>query len=185
MKRIGLWGGLLVLVLLLTACGQGGASVQDVMYGGETYTVDTENQTITHDGAVIQVTWIERGGNDQKWTFTYPDGSAYWWEQSGGVVMGGWLYGCDSERSEQYADGNVLREVWMQSLQNGFQWGANPLPGLLLILFGAVGAAAPKAVWYLDCGWRYRNAEPSDLALLVHRVGGGIAVLVGLVLLFV
>ncbi|MCI9586441.1 MAG: hypothetical protein HFF60_00610 [Oscillospiraceae bacterium] len=57
--------------------------------------------------------------------------------------------------------------------------------GLVLIVLGAVNLVFPKELWFLRYGWRYKNAEPSEMAVWLPRVGGGIAVLVGLVLLFV
>ena len=188
MKRLTRMAALLSLLalLLLTACGgQGSASVYDVEYGGETYTVDEENQTIAHDGAEIQMELTKGSGSGYEMTFTYPDGSTYWWRWSdSGMGSGGWSDDYDPER---YVDGWILQSVLEQSRPGSLSSsrGANLLPGLLLILFGAAGAAVPRAVWYLSSGWRYKDAEPSDLALLVHRFGGGVMLVLGLLLLFV
>ncbi|MGN0250750.1 MAG: DUF6199 family natural product biosynthesis protein [Oliverpabstia sp.] len=48
---------------------------------------------------------------------------------------------------------------------------------------GAFNTAAPSVAWYLEYGWRYKNAEPSDLALGLNRVGGIIAIIVGILTL--
>ena len=63
--------------------------------------------------------------------------------------------------------------------------GGSPPLGLLLIALGIWGAAAPRSVWYLSYGWRFKNAEPSEAALLAERLGGGVAVVVGIILCFV
>ncbi|HIR50701.1 MAG TPA: hypothetical protein IAA53_05370 [Candidatus Avoscillospira avicola] len=57
-------------------------------------------------------------------------------------------------------------------------------PGLLLILLGVVNAAFPRAMWYLSYGWRFKNAEPSDAALLVGRAGGAVVAVAGVICLF-
>lgn len=174
---------LMALVLLfLTACAQERASVYDVKYKGETYTIDEENQTITFDGTTVRVSW--RGSEDDyKVTFFYPDGSVFRWEQSGdGLGTGGWS---DSYDPERYVAGTVLLSVWEKAHPGGFHWGTHPLIGLLLILLGAVGTAFPKAMWYLSRGWHYKNAEPSDLSLLSHRLGGVVMAVLGVFLLFV
>lgn len=183
-KRLAVLAALLSL-LLLVGCGQVRSSVYDVEYGGGTYTVDKENQTITYDGATIQVEMLSGSGGGYEVTFTYPDGSTYWWDQSSsGMGAGGWSDDYDSER---YVDGwtliGVVDKAWSNQGGGGGASGS-VLAGLLLILFGAVGVVEPKAIWYLNSGWRYKDAEPSDLALLVHRFGGGVAAVVGLILLF-
>ena len=46
---------------------------------------------------------------------------------------------------------------------------------LLLLVFaitGLISVIKPKAMWYLSNGWRYKNAKPSDAALLVNRIAG-------------
>ncbi len=54
------------------------------------------------------------------------------------------------------------------------------LIGLLLVGSGVFSVTNPRAAWFLNRGWMYRNAEPSDLYLGLSRVGGIIAVIVGL-----
>ena len=56
--------------------------------------------------------------------------------------------------------------------------------GLLLIPVGLFLLISPRTVWYLSHGWRFKNAEPSDLALGLNRLGGGAALVIGVLLLF-
>ena len=42
----------------------------------------------------------------------------------------------------------------------------------------------PKISWVLAYGWRYKNAEPSDIALGLIRVGGIIVIIISIVLIF-
>lgn len=42
----------------------------------------------------------------------------------------------------------------------------NILVGLILIVSGLIGAISPETGWHLSYGWRYKDAEPSDAALM-------------------
>ncbi len=55
---------------------------------------------------------------------------------------------------------------------------------VIFILIGIFNLVAPEAAWYLSRGWQFKDAEPSDAALIMTRIGGGAAILIGLVLLF-
>jgi hypothetical protein len=68
---------------------------------------------------------------------------------------------------------NAEREV---HIMNGFV-------GFVLIVLGVITVASPYAAWYLSIGWKFKDAEPSEAALFMHRLGGVIATIVGLVLL--
>lgn len=57
--------------------------------------------------------------------------------------------------------------------------------GLIAIGSGLLGTIKPEWAWYLRDGWRFRDAEPSDIALVVIRGGGVLALVIGLVVLFV
>lgn len=58
------------------------------------------------------------------------------------------------------------------------------LIGLIALVIGVVNIASPETAWYLSDGWKYKDAEPSDEALLLTRVGGGAAILIGLGFMF-
>jgi len=53
--------------------------------------------------------------------------------------------------------------------------------GLLLMGLGAVNFFIPHHPFYLQYGWRFENAEPSDAYITFTRIGGAIAAVVGLV----
>ncbi len=57
--------------------------------------------------------------------------------------------------------------------------------GMILILLGVFHAVSPHTMWYLSYGWRFKDAEPSDLALFAERAGGIVAIVAGVVCLFV
>ena len=51
---------------------------------------------------------------------------------------------------------------------------------LLIMATGLLGLVFPRLSWYLAAGWKFQDAEPSDLALVVYRVSGAVAVVLGL-----
>ena len=57
--------------------------------------------------------------------------------------------------------------------------------GVIAIILGIISLVSPETAWYLSYGWRYKNAEPSDVALIMERIGGGVGILLGIVILFV
>ena len=56
--------------------------------------------------------------------------------------------------------------------------------GLILIILGIVAIINPKLSWYLSWGWRFKDVEPSEAALIAARLSGVIFVLFGLFLIF-
>ncbi len=81
----------------------------------------------------------------------------------------------DYEYSEEAAERG-------EGLQNKFIY------GLIAVLFFGVSALSffsPETGWKIGFGWRYKNAEPSDAALFMERIGGGIGMAVAGIALFV
>lgn len=181
MKRILCFLAVLCL-LFLSACGEdtGDPNVYDVEYGGKTYTVDHNNKTITFDGHVCQYE-ISGNGNSTRFKITYPDGSTYFWNQSGNSGSGGWSEDYDETR---YVPGRTLWNVLEQERPKE-QRGSGGAAGLLLVGLGIFEAVSPRTSWYLSYGWRYKNAEPSDLALGLGRVAGVVMIIVGIICFFV
>lgn len=52
--------------------------------------------------------------------------------------------------------------------------------GLIMVTLGILKTAFPRFFWTLEYGWRYKNAEPSDLALILGRAVGVLMILFGL-----
>lgn len=180
MKKCSLFLLSLLLLFSLCACGQKKADVYEVEHGGKVYTVDTVNCTVTVDGYVCAYE-IESGSSSTHFTVTYPDGSTYWWSRSGNGGMGGWSDDYDENR---YVPGDVLRDVLNLDASAEWEQTGNPLLGILLIALGLFPAAAPRAAWTLSYGWRFKDAEPSELALGVNRVCGVATILLGIFCFF-
>ena len=165
---------LLLLCLLLAGCGQ--AKVEQTVYEYNGFTVDTQAQTITRGDDVYRYAY-----SANKVTITYPNGAEYWWryEQNGG--SGGWNGDYDTDR---YADGWTLVNALSYKAHQETDGSGNGFLGLLLMALGLFHLISPHTTWYLSHGWRFKDAEPSDLALALNRMGGGIALLIGLLLVF-
>jgi len=48
------------------------------------------------------------------------------------------------------------------------------------MLIGLVYVKFPGFIWYLEYGWVFDNAEPSELILIVHRVLGYFGIISGI-----
>jgi len=59
----------------------------------------------------------------------------------------------------------------------------NGLVGFILIIIGVISAVSPQSAWYMSIGWKFRDAEPSDAALAMHRITGVIGVIIGIILI--
>ena len=175
----------LVLVLLLCACGQTAeapSNTRSMTVNGTAYTVDDAAGTIS-DGANVYAFSVEYRASGSRVSFTYPDGSSWWHETKTNTEVGGWS---DSYAPEEhgYAEGEVLYGVLTSdSPETREKSGPNPLLALLLLAVGAWGTASPRSMWFVEHGWRYKDAEPSEMALGANRVTGIVCLLIGVVML--
>lgn len=94
---------------------------------------------------------------------------------------GGWS---DDYSEDRYIPGDTLVELLSDGAQPEKSSGNSPFIGVLLLAIGGFNAISPQTSWYLSYGWRFKNAEPSDAALLLGRCGGVLAAVIGLFLLF-
>ncbi|MBQ3061786.1 MAG: hypothetical protein IJD02_05020 [Lachnospiraceae bacterium] len=54
---------------------------------------------------------------------------------------------------------------------------------IVLVVVGIMSIASPSAVWYLEYGWRYKDAQPSDEAIAMNRFVGIIAIIAAVAIL--
>ncbi len=168
---------LITILLIALLCGCSGERNYTVETNGITYVVDTAEETI-FDGKNTYHFEFSGGASSYAIKIIYPDGSTYRCSESGIIS---WSDDYDDDR---YASGftlcNVLSERAPKEAEPGKILGA-----IVLVAVGVFNIASPYVAWYLEYGWRYENAEPSDAALLFHRVVGVIAIVIALVLLLV
>lgn len=151
----------LLLALLLTGCASKNPTEHRIDIDGNirTVTLDPAAQTVTDGDDVYHYTV---NGNDLQ--ITYPNGAVY--EESGSSIS--WYGNYDSER---YLSGFLLSNV-IQSTRSSPDEPAPLICALLLFALGLFGIVSPRGMWYLSYGWHYKDAEPSDTALTINRVGG-------------
>lgn len=153
----------LVLMIVLSA------GVARAGTGAESVTLPSgEVVTIGATGGEITVTLA----NGVSATRKYTESGAYW---AAGI----------GASSEDMIKIEQAYELWAGSTPPARERSGNPLVGILLLLFGSLNAAFPRVAWYLKDGWKFQDAEPSDEALMLYRVGGGLAAVVGLVVMFI
>ena len=165
-----------LLLFAAAGCSQSNP-VSTVVRDGVTYTIDTENSTISDGEHIYPYAF---SGNSA--------GSSYQWhaQNSGGITMGcGGLQGDYDEHL--YTSGDVLLSVLKEGPLKGgaLREGKNIFLSVFIALVGIFHAALPETAWYLAYGWRYRDAEPSDAALMLNRLGGAAAIAVAIILFFV
>jgi len=86
---------------------------------------------------------------------------------------------------DKYISGDVLMDLISGRYtadRDKDEGGVSPLLALLVIAVGIFNIAKPDVAWYLEYGWRYKDAEPFDLALTANRFGGGFTVFLGAIL---
>ncbi|HAS73567.1 MAG TPA: hypothetical protein DCS67_05430 [Clostridiales bacterium UBA8960] len=59
----------------------------------------------------------------------------------------------------------------------------SPIGGLFVILFGSMLVFFPAHAWFLSYGWRYKDVNPSEVALVIHRFSGVIAIIIGIMII--
>lgn len=166
---------LLAIMLLATACGIKADSVYHVTHEGEEYRIDLQAHTISHQGQLYR---YEITGNTV--TLIYPDGSTYWRTYQSNGNYGGWSDDYDEGR---YLSGDTLLGVLSFKPPNTKE-SKNIFLIFLLIAMGEFYGISPNTAWYVSYGWRFKDTEPSELALIMTRVSGIAAVIIGVMMIF-
>ena len=171
MKR--LYVLLLIVSVLVCGCsGKPSSADRTIIREGTEFVINAENGTITEGEDVYRFS-VE--GN--RVTITYPNGGTYTWEKGGGIGYSSVSADYDDVR---YVPGSVLMDVLAEEpLRNTDSDIGMVIGGLACLAIGLWSVLFPHSVQYLRHGWRYRDAEPSDMALTVIRLGGILASILG------
>ncbi len=163
---------ILFILLLLAGC----SSTKRVEYGGKYFTVNTKTNTV-FDGANSYS--YTASGNAVE--ITYPNGA---WYYSG---KNGISYSDDYHETvdKAYTDGGFLAEAVRKAEGNPETRLFTIFGGLLLGALGLSMLLFPEIFFYLRYGWMFRNAEPSDGAILWCRFSGGVAILLAIIFVLV
>lgn len=79
---------------------------------------------------------------------------------------------------------NVLVENVLKPSQSSHNFGSI-IVGVFFIGIGILYAINPRFVFDISEGWRYKNLEPSDLALTINRVIGIVIIVIGIIVIFI
>ena len=176
---------MVLMVFLCAACGAEEPESKTVSteIGGQSAVVTFEPGTLSAgtvqtDKGIYTFAWDRSGALN----IVYPDGSdcTYRSGDSWGTLA-------SSPDFDPDAKGYISGMTMAWGIENaidqlrpaGKSGGGNALVGLLLLVVGAFGTFAPRAAWYLEYGWRFRDAEPSDAALTVQVLGGVVLLVIG------
>lgn len=171
---------ILLLALLLTGCASGTSDTYDVGYGGVQMTVDMDLGQITVGQDVYSFT--QREGEI---SLVYPNGATcdryYIAEHTFTEEVVGDISGYLDPDSLCYAI--TERPQPSTGISSGRLLAI--LLGIGLIAFGLWSCAAPEKVWAAENGWKFKDAEPSELALGLNQVCGAIMVVIGIALILI
>ena len=179
MKHFRILFPVLVLALVLSACGSTSKEPYDVTYDGKTITVYPETCTIVDGLNVYRYTASETAAGID-YDITYPNGGRYWWMSTNHGGHGGWSDGYDDSL---YLSGDILIHALQQSAPR--EKNGNTAVGLLLMGLGAVNFFLPELPFYLRYGWAVENAEPSDAYIVWTKACGAVVAIAGLVYCFI
>ena len=174
-----LFPGLIALLLALTLSGCRSGSLKTIEQNGRTYLVDQEKGSVQDSLHEYSFTVSPSGIR-----ITYPNGAVYAQKIINGYSTGSWETLTAGTDLSQYSDPKLLIGVINEAGQSS-SGHRHTGQGILLILLGIFLAVWPQAAWYLHTGWRFKEAEPSDLALGLNRGIGILAGIIGIILLFV
>lgn len=174
-----------LLGLSLFACASSQPSVYRAQRDGKEYVVDTVSKKIS-DGTHTYRYSLDGDSGGYSIKITYPDGSTYSWDRraSGGGAFYGYGGGSKDYDENRYVSGDTLCDILEAAVPEKKEPG-NVLLILLLLAVGIFNTVSPYNAWYLAYGWRYKDAEPSDLALGEARFGGIVALVVAVIMIFV
>ena len=173
--------------VLLAGCSRKAPAIVEGNYNGRDYVVDTENCTVTMDGDTYTYTLNVTPGQSAQLKLTYPDGT--WSSYSGRMTK----YGISGTGSDSlgFVHGRYLScdALWhalrVDEQIEGNTGGAGfVLLGVILVLLGVFQFVSPETMWKFNWGWRFKNAEPSDLALKVGMLSGALTIVLGIVMFF-
>ena len=181
MKRRFAWLlAVLLMLALLCACAAG-QTAGNGPYQVGSYTITPQDETggtIT-DGINTYRYQYSTSGSGYSITFTYPDGETYTWTENGNTGSGSASLNFDPSK---YPSGMVLDDVLAKT--RPAEKREKPAAAIVvLLLIGVFNTAWPKGAWYLEVGWKLRDAEPSDAALKVNRAIGVLALIVAGILM--
>ena len=183
----------MLLALVLGACNSNTAKSDPY---SEVVEIDGQSLTITLDENNLSAGTItsENGtytfeygvsGNSIVFTVNYPDGYVFSQTEINGGFATPAEYNSIERKNKGYIDLFSLNYSIEGVMDNARGTSNNGSPSILLALaligVGAWNFFEARSVWYLFRGWWYKNAEPSDLALMLYRLAGVFLIFAGII----
>lgn len=183
-RRVVVTLAFVAVALLLCGCAKEQVVEEDytVEIEGETAVISKQNGTVTVGSDVYRYAYSADG----VLLIVYPNGYCYSRTaiNAGGTVVYASSFtdaqGIPSDKTEEelgYISGFSLSSALdnMVSSPSGGEGG--PVVAFLLAIGGLWLLISPRSAWMVGYGWRFKGAEPSDMALAVYRIiGGGLIV---------
>ncbi|WP_181347365.1 DUF6199 family natural product biosynthesis protein [Thalassobacillus sp. CUG 92003] len=143
---------------------------------------DSSEEVELSNGEIVKV-YFEEYSNGYRYEVEFENGQTYFYEQTGNTGSGGGSEELTNKEMDLAEEAIDKYEKLNGDATTSKNISTGDPFGIVMILFGLLGAIFPHAAWYLEIGWKLRDAEPSELALIVNRVGGILASIVGLFVL--
>ena len=193
MKKFAIFLLLALLIFGLLGCAQE-KTIYERTVNGETYLINSKNQTLTHEGAVYTYTLpkLPEGVTFQGGFLRvqYPDGT---WYQKEIDFRGQLVLGTEKTSSnydeKTYPRGEdlcyaleeeALRAAVGEEDQTSPEKDVMLVMGIFFILVGGVDLVFPQLGVYLKHAMWVKDAEPSEFALGYTRAVGGILIAIGI-----
>ena len=195
---------ILVMILMLTACAAKpkGTEIKTVEKNGDTlfaiYDYDAKTIRVGSTLASVygpdgELIWEEDRKDEYRYeydngdiTIHYPNGATYWESASANGAIGGWDGNYDTER---YIDGMILAMQLTQAYNNsGKNWDEVVIVGLVCLLIiglGIVDIMHPELLFSLRYRLWVRDAEPTEFALILSRMGGVIGIVLCVIMFLI
>lgn len=174
-----------------------------MLFGCSGETAANTDYTTTIDGQAAVISFLEGSLSEGKiktdngtYTFAYsmdgtlsivyPNGYIYSQKDVGGGIAVPADYDASAVEKLGYIDGFSLARAISSASDSGRNDtdGAPIILSLFLLAVGIWFISAPRSAWWISKGWYFKNAEPSDLSLIVYRVGGCMLVFGGIISFF-
>ncbi len=187
---------LAALLLLLTACGSGNQAKSydltvDVYVDGNELRIQFDDDSFS-SGSIWEMSGtykfeIKAQSDGNRFTLQYPDGYVYTRTERDGMIAITEGYTAEERKAKGFPDGGEVAQAIKRAAFTPQSDDANNGPAIvaaiLVLLVGLWHLCAPASAWYLEWGWRYKDAEPSDIALTLYRVSGGVILIIGVIFL--
>ncbi|MFC5466039.1 DUF6199 family natural product biosynthesis protein [Lederbergia graminis] len=131
------------------------------------------------NGEIVKV-FFEQRAKGYRYEVEFENGHRYFYEQSEDAGYGGGTYELTGEEMMLAREAIDKYEEINGDATIPSNNASKYLLGIVLFLIGLLGAIFPHATWYLEIGWKLRDAEPSEFALIANRVGGILVAIVGI-----